>query len=439
MQLNTGLRSLPQQTGETEEQRLAKKAQAMGLTYAPRAGGGLTVNDPTVAKSVKEIASGNVDADTVKIWQKRNPRIAGIYGKAYESFQKNQQAKQRLQEITSRNIYGGNAEPFQQQGPVRPGETLPVIPAQGPSFNLPQATQMAAQEGVLTPEAQQSFGATAEAFQQPGQQVRGKAVTLQEMEYLNSLPARERRDALSMMLTLKRAGRLTDIAGTPTVVNPDNTLTPLSTYQKEVSAEVGKEKAVTEAVEKTKFKVKSDADFVENYPKLQTKRALIEDRVLNVDESIDNAISKVGNWTTGIPGSVSGLIPGTEAYDLNQELTTIKANLGFDRLDQMREASPTGGALGQVAVQELEALQSSIKSLDRKQTKESLRKNLIAVKKQYRKWKAANERAKKEEAARYNRLTGGKNKSKPAQSGPPKGISPEDWKYMTPQERALFQ
>ena len=59
--------------------------------------------------------------------------------------------------------------------------------------------------------------------------------------------------------------------------------------------------------------------------------------------------------------------------------------------------------------------------------------------KQYRKWKAANERAKKEEAARYNRLTGGKNKPIPVQSGPPKGISPEDWKYMTPEERALFR
>ena len=436
MQLNTGLRSLPQQTGETEDQRLAKKAQEMGLTYAPRENGGLTVNDPTVAKSVKEIASGNVDADTVKIWQKRNPRIAGIYGKAYESFQKNQQAKDRLQQITSRNIYGGNAEPFQQQGPVQPGTTpLGEIPAQGPSFNLPQATQMAAQEGVLTPQAQQSFGETAGAFAPPG--MPNKGVTLQEVEYLNSLPKDKQDSTLSLMLNLKRAGRLTTIGEVPTVVNPDNTTTPLSTYQKEVEATAGKESTVAGAVEKTKFKVKSDADFVENYPKLQTKRALLEDKTLNVDESIDNAIKKVGSWTTGIPGAAGGLIPGTEAFDLNQELTTIKANIGFDRLQQMREASPTGGALGQVAVQELEALQNSIKSLDRKQRPETLKRNLQTVKKQYRKWKAANERAKKEEAARYNRLTGVKNKS--IQSGPPKGISPEDWKYMTPQEQALFR
>lgn len=162
---NSGLRSIPQQVEETEDQRLARKAAAMGLDYAPRSGGGLNVNDPTVARSVEQISKGHVDLDTVKIWQKRNPRVAGIYGKAYEAFEANQRAMARLQEITSRNIFQGVQEPFQQAGPTRPGETLPFIERQPPSFDQRQAMQMAAQEGLLTPEAQVSFARTAQAFE----------------------------------------------------------------------------------------------------------------------------------------------------------------------------------------------------------------------------------------------------------------------------------
>ena len=46
----------------------------------------------------------------------------------------------------------------------------------------------------------------------------------------------------------------------------------------------------------------------------------------------------------------------------------------------MREASPTGGALGQVAVQELEALQATLASLNPDQSEGQLRQNLARVK-----------------------------------------------------------
>ena len=55
----------------------------------------------------------------------------------------------------------------------------------------------------------------------------------------------------------------------------------------------------------------------------------------------------------------------------------------------MREASPTGGALGQVAVQELEGLQSTIASLDIGQDEAVLRNNLAQVEEHYIGWMAA--------------------------------------------------
>jgi hypothetical protein len=90
--------------------------------------------------------------------------------------------------------------------------------------------------------------------------------------------------------------------------------------------------------------------------------------------------------TTGVVGKGSSFVPGTTAYDLQQRLVTLKANLGFDRLQQMRDASPTGGALGQVAVQELQALQATVGSLELGQSKAELQKNLNKIENHYSNW-----------------------------------------------------
>jgi hypothetical protein len=65
-------------------------------------------------------------------------------------------------------------------------------------------------------------------------------------------------------------------------------------------------------------------------------------------------------------------IPGSPAKDLQAAIETIKANIGFDELQTMRDNSPTGGALGQVAVQELEALRATLSSLDQAQSPEQV-------------------------------------------------------------------
>ena len=68
---------------------------------------------------------------------------------------------------------------------------------------------------------------------------------------------------------------------------------------------------------------------------------------------------------------------------------TKQANLGFAELQAMRQASPTGGALGQVAVQELDMLQSTLASLNQSQSPEQLRSSLNEVKQHYQNWKSA--------------------------------------------------
>lgn len=103
---------------------------------------------------------------------------------------------------------------------------------------------------------------------------------------------------------------------------------------------------------------------------------------------VDEALPLVSGLTTGL-GSVTSFIPGTAGANLRSTIETIKANLGFDRLQQMRDASPTGGALGQVAVKELDALQASVSSLDLNQSPDRLRNNLEQIKTHYSRWRQA--------------------------------------------------
>jgi len=109
-----------------------------------------------------------------------------------------------------------------------------------------------------------------------------------------------------------------------------------------------------------------------------------------VQETIRSARELAGYSTAGVAGLASTL-PASDARDLAGKLETIKSNLGFDRLQQMRDSSPTGGALGAVAVQELIALQSTVASLDQRQSVPQLKANLEKVDKHYSNWLAVME------------------------------------------------
>jgi hypothetical protein len=100
-------------------------------------------------------------------------------------------------------------------------------------------------------------------------------------------------------------------------------------------------------------------------------------------DNIARARSLASGWTTGFVGAGAQYIPGTPAYNLKATLDTIKGNVGFDRLQQMRDASPTGGALGEVSKIELQQLNAAVSSLDQAQTKEQFAAALDQVERVY--------------------------------------------------------
>jgi len=100
-----------------------------------------------------------------------------------------------------------------------------------------------------------------------------------------------------------------------------------------------------------------------------------------VFEDIGRLKSKIEKapWHSPITGTVAELLPRFVAQDRvdAEALTeTISANIGFDRLQQMREASPTGGALGAVSERELSNLQAVLGSIKLAQSDKQVLKNL---------------------------------------------------------------
>ena len=80
-----------------------------------------------------------------------------------------------------------------------------------------------------------------------------------------------------------------------------------------------------------------------------------------------------------------GFLSSQESVDVASLLTQIQSNIGFDRLQLMREMSTTGAGLGQVSNLELTQLNNSLVALQQELTPELLAKNLETVQTVYTK------------------------------------------------------
>jgi len=128
--------------------------------------------------------------------------------------------------------------------------------------------------------------------------------------------------------------------------------------------------AATEAAELLKANKSRDI--------LQTAQA---DRMFtsigDIERLLDNpSVNFESNFGQSLGRAALGKIPGMPEYDLSQSLETLKSGIAFDELSKMRQASKTGGAVGQLTDKEREALSRLRGSLDTMQSTGQLRDNL---------------------------------------------------------------
>lgn len=142
---------------------------------------------------------------------------------------------------------------------------------------------------------------------------------------------------------------------------------------------------------------KAEADAAVAEAEAETKVAKTEDRnaaALRSFRGVLDAIDDVavdsddgGGWfETGTTGSVMrdyGPKGGTAAADLAAKVKTIDANSAFAELQKMRENSPTGGALGNITIPELDLLKSTIASIDPNLSQPEFLRQLTKAKKHY--------------------------------------------------------
>jgi hypothetical protein len=117
-----------------------------------------------------------------------------------------------------------------------------------------------------------------------------------------------------------------------------------------------------------------------------------EERKQLAINKIDNLVGQVNGFTTGLTGQIMSKIGGTDAFDLQAKLDALGSNLAFSELQAMRDASKTGGALGQVSERELALLEGALGSLNIGQSKEQLLGQLDQIKNSITRWANAVEK-----------------------------------------------
>jgi len=120
-------------------------------------------------------------------------------------------------------------------------------------------------------------------------------------------------------------------------------------------------------------------DLAEKKTKADRIKGEVGTTVGNALDDIDRLMKSATLPTTGAIGSRLASMPGTAAHDISQALSTVGANISFSQLQQMRESSPTGGALGNVTEGEQKMLQNSFAALSQSQSTEQFKTNLGRV------------------------------------------------------------
>jgi hypothetical protein len=107
------------------------------------------------------------------------------------------------------------------------------------------------------------------------------------------------------------------------------------------------------------------------------------DIVMQNTDRIENLVRNSALPTTGAGGAWLSRLGGTAANDVRVMVETLKARSSLDALNQMRQSSSTGGALGNVSNAEGDRLAAALSNLDQSQSQEQFLFNLRRAKQAY--------------------------------------------------------
>lgn len=148
--------------------------------------------------------------------------------------------------------------------------------------------------------------------------------------------------------------------------------------------------------------VKAQSEFRTGQTAQASRLQTAQNKTQTLQGNIRNAIDIINKYPTATGwGDLLSMVPSTEAAQLNALLDTIKANVAFTALQEMRANSPTGGALGNVSNVEIELLYQNIAPILQKGSTEDLINSLLTIEKTATDTLAVYERAYNEDLRYY--------------------------------------
>ena len=208
----------------------------------------------------------------------------------------------------------------------------------------------------------------------------GPTADIQEYRFLQGLIGEDKLDGgnrAMIYMANKRANKYIDTGASIIAADP---LDPQSTSviaEKEVPPQDTPEHEAQ--VESAKLEAQRLADIKKSHPQQTAKMESLNRQWGVVDQTIDNAVAKIGPYTTGFGGMLS-ILPQSESRALKNDLLTVRSNIGLSKLQEITDGSPTGGALGNVTEAEHELLQAVNGALDQLDKGENLTANLHRIK-----------------------------------------------------------
>jgi GH24 family phage-related lysozyme (muramidase) len=114
----------------------------------------------------------------------------------------------------------------------------------------------------------------------------------------------------------------------------------------------------------------------------QTERRTSQVAAANVvTRDIDRILERLNTAVLPVTGmgatTMAALVGGSPAADVAELRKTIEGNISFNKLNELRQQSPTGGALGNVSDKDLELLKTTLGSLNQNQSPRQFRENLL--------------------------------------------------------------
>lgn len=187
-------------------------------------------------------------------------------------------------------------------------------------------------------------------------------------EYLESLPP-EKREGFGRVL---RADQIVSAGGVP-VARPTAGGAPREVVPAaQVATNAGD-------IARNKTQGQGEAKRTLDLPAAKSRLAATVAKLDSMGQVAQRLQADEDLWKAVGFGQPIATIPGIEGAKLRAQINTLKSKVGFAVLQDMRESSKTGGALGNISNQENQYLQNALAALDTNLAPEDFREQLQII------------------------------------------------------------